>query len=143
MNPFKYLLSGCRHCMFHITWDFYLLTIFWDASIRLRRRRARIVWVSIDRLLIEAPTVPEPCLTFEPDFAVQQGSEVASVGVVVEALDEAARTFYLHHEFVQLQDHPNQIFLAMATIERAFKARGIDQPASSSRSIPQPTREPT
>ena len=48
-------------------------------------------------------------------------SEVASVGVVVEALDETARSFYLHHEFVQLPDHPNRLFLAIATIERAFK----------------------
>jgi len=50
-------------------------------------------------------------------------SEVASVGVVVEALDETARSFYLHHEFVPLQDHPNKVFLAMVTIEKAFKAR--------------------
>ncbi|HXB66944.1 MAG TPA: hypothetical protein VNY05_01805 [Candidatus Acidoferrales bacterium] len=50
-------------------------------------------------------------------------SEVASVGVVVEFLDENARAFYLHHEFAQLQDHPNKLFLAMATIERAFKAK--------------------
>ena len=49
-------------------------------------------------------------------------SEVASVGVVVEALDETARSFYLHHEFVPMQDHPNKLFLAMVTIERAFKA---------------------
>ena len=48
-------------------------------------------------------------------------SEVASVGVVVEALDQAAKAFYLHHEFVQLQDHPNKLFIAMATIERAFR----------------------
>jgi predicted GNAT family N-acyltransferase len=47
-------------------------------------------------------------------------SEVASVGVVVEALDETARAFYLHHESAQLQDHPNKLFLAMATIERTF-----------------------
>jgi hypothetical protein len=50
-------------------------------------------------------------------------SKVASVGVVVEALDETARSFYLHHEFVPLQDHPNKLFLAMVTIERAFRAR--------------------
>lgn len=48
-------------------------------------------------------------------------SEVASVGVVVESLDDTARTFYLHHEFVQLQDHPNKLFLAMSTIKRAFR----------------------
>ena len=50
-------------------------------------------------------------------------SEVASVGVVVEALDEIARAFYLHHEFTSLRDHPDRLFLAMATIEKAFKPR--------------------
>jgi GNAT superfamily N-acetyltransferase len=50
-------------------------------------------------------------------------SEVASVGVVAEALDETARSFYLHHEFVPTMGHPNKLFLAMATIEKAFKAR--------------------
>lgn len=49
-------------------------------------------------------------------------SEVASVGVVVDALDQAAKAFYLHHEFAQLQDHPNKLFIAMTTIERAFRA---------------------
>jgi predicted GNAT family N-acyltransferase len=48
-------------------------------------------------------------------------SEVASVGVVVEALDETARAFYLHHEFGPLSDHPNRLFLAMGTIEKAYK----------------------
>ena len=51
-------------------------------------------------------------------------SEVASVGVVVEALDESALAFYLHHEFQPLKDHPDKLFLAMATIERAFKPTG-------------------
>jgi predicted GNAT family N-acyltransferase len=50
-------------------------------------------------------------------------SEVASIGVVVETLNAAARSFYLHHEFTPLQDHANKLFLAMATIERAFQAR--------------------
>jgi hypothetical protein len=50
-------------------------------------------------------------------------SEIASIGVVVEALDETARSFYLHHEVVPFQDHPNKLFLAMATIEKAFKPK--------------------
>ena len=50
-------------------------------------------------------------------------AEVASVGVVVEALDDAARAFYLHHEFVHLQDHPNSLFLRMAIIEKTFKTK--------------------
>ena len=48
---------------------------------------------------------------------------VASVGVVVDALDDTARSFYLHHEFIPLLDHPNRLFLAMATIEKAFQPR--------------------
>jgi predicted GNAT family N-acyltransferase len=50
-------------------------------------------------------------------------SQVASVGVVADALDENARAFYIHHEFMPLKDHPDKLFLAMATIEKAFKAR--------------------
>jgi len=50
-------------------------------------------------------------------------AEVASVGVVVDALDDAARSFYLHHEFMPLLDHPNRLFLAMATIEKVFQTR--------------------
>ncbi len=48
-------------------------------------------------------------------------SQVASVGVVVDALDENARAFYLRHEFRSLRDHPDKLFIAMATIENAFK----------------------
>jgi predicted GNAT family N-acyltransferase len=50
-------------------------------------------------------------------------SEVGSVGVVVDAWDQRARAFYLHHEFTQLRDHPNRLFRAMADIEKAFKTR--------------------
>ncbi len=46
--------------------------------------------------------------------------QVASVGVVAEAFDDAARSFYLHHQFIPLLEHPRKIFLAMATIQRAF-----------------------
>ena len=45
---------------------------------------------------------------------------VASVGVVAEAFDEAARNFYLHHEFSPLLEHPRKVFLAMGTIEKAL-----------------------
>jgi predicted GNAT family N-acyltransferase len=47
-------------------------------------------------------------------------TQVGSVGVVVDALDEPARAFYVHHEFKSLADHPDKLFLAMATIERAL-----------------------
>ena len=47
-------------------------------------------------------------------------AEVASVGVVAEAYDEAAREFYLHHEFIPVAEHPRKLFIAMATIQKAF-----------------------
>lgn len=47
--------------------------------------------------------------------------EVASVGVVAEAIDNSAREFYLHHEFIPLLEHPRKLFIAMGTIQQAFK----------------------
>jgi GNAT superfamily N-acetyltransferase len=47
--------------------------------------------------------------------------DVASVGVVAEAIDDAARAFYLHHEFRPLAEHPRKLFIAMKTIEDAFR----------------------
>ncbi len=46
---------------------------------------------------------------------------MASVGVLVEALDANARAFYLHHEFAPLRDHPDRLFFHMVEIEKAFK----------------------
>jgi hypothetical protein len=48
-------------------------------------------------------------------------NEVASIGVVVDAIDDAARCFYQHHEFVPLAEHPKRLFLPMTTIAKAFK----------------------
>lgn len=50
----------------------------------------------------------------------KNSSQVASVGVVAEAVDETARTFYLHHEFVPLTEHARKLFIAMKTIQKAF-----------------------
>jgi GNAT superfamily N-acetyltransferase len=47
-------------------------------------------------------------------------TEVGSVGVVAEAINDAARKFYLHHEFVPLLEHPQKLFIAMGTIKALF-----------------------
>lgn len=47
-------------------------------------------------------------------------AQVASVGVVAEAIDEAAQAFYRHHEFIALLEHPRKLFIAMVTIQKAF-----------------------
>ena len=54
------------------------------------------------------------------DRSWKNSSQVASVGAVAEAIDEAARRFYLHHEFTALAEHPRKLFLAMKTIQKAF-----------------------
>jgi len=53
----------------------------------------------------------------------RNASEVGSVAVVVDALNERARAFYLHHEFVPLRDSPDRLFWAMADIEKAARGR--------------------
>jgi predicted GNAT family N-acyltransferase len=50
----------------------------------------------------------------------KNSTQVASLGVVAEAIDEAARHFYLHHEFIALAEHPRKLFIAMKTIQKAF-----------------------
>jgi len=50
-------------------------------------------------------------------------SAVASVAVVVDALDDNARAFYRHHEFASLRDYPNTLFRTMTDIEKAFRGR--------------------
>ena len=47
-------------------------------------------------------------------------TEIGSIGVVAEAMNEAARKFYLHYEFVPLIEHPQRLFIAMRTIEKTF-----------------------
>lgn len=47
-------------------------------------------------------------------------NEIASMAVLVDAKDEAARRFYLHHDFMPLQDQPNRLFLPMSSIAALF-----------------------
>jgi hypothetical protein len=51
----------------------------------------------------------------------KNSSRIASAGVVAEAIDEAARQFYLHHEFFPLPGQPRKFFITMQTIARAFR----------------------
>ncbi len=42
--------------------------------------------------------------------------EIAAYAVYVEALDDSARSFYLHYGFTQLDDDPHHLFITMKTI---------------------------
>jgi GNAT superfamily N-acetyltransferase len=48
-------------------------------------------------------------------------TEVASAGVVAEAVDDSAREFYLHHEFIPVLEHPRKVFIAMGTLGELFR----------------------
>lgn len=50
-------------------------------------------------------------------------ADVASIGVVAEAINDAARGFYLSQEFTAVTGHPDKLFMAMTTIEKAFRAQ--------------------
>jgi ribosomal protein S18 acetylase RimI-like enzyme len=43
-------------------------------------------------------------------------AEIAAFAMTVDAKDEAALRFYLHHGFIPLQDTPTKLFLPLATV---------------------------
>ncbi len=53
--------------------------------------------------------------------ALAASRQVGSIAVVVDAKDEAAIKFYAGYGFIRLPDHPNRLFLPMATIEMMFR----------------------
>ena len=46
----------------------------------------------------------------------RQREQIAAMAVVVEAKDDAARTFYERYGFVRYEDHPYRLYLPMTTI---------------------------
>jgi predicted GNAT family N-acyltransferase len=52
--------------------------------------------------------------------SLQQSQAVASMAVVVDAKDGDAKAFYLKYGFIELPDHPDRLFLPMATIQEMF-----------------------
>ena len=49
------------------------------------------------------------------------GSEIAGFALVVDAKDDEAAAFYLHHGFVPLADQPRTLFLPVATARAAHR----------------------
>jgi len=52
--------------------------------------------------------------------SLENTHEIGSIGVVVNAYNESAERFYLHHEFTPLPGQTRKLFLAMATIKKLF-----------------------
>jgi ribosomal protein S18 acetylase RimI-like enzyme len=52
--------------------------------------------------------------------ALEHSRNIASVAVVVDAIDENARAFYRRYGFIDIPDHPNRLFLPMKTVTQLF-----------------------
>lgn len=52
--------------------------------------------------------------------ALEHSRSIASVAVVVDAIDEKARAFYERYGFVNLSNHPNRLFVPMKTVAQFF-----------------------
>jgi ribosomal protein S18 acetylase RimI-like enzyme len=52
--------------------------------------------------------------------AARQTEEIASMAVVVDAIDEAAVAFYQKFHFLSLPETPRTLFIEMATIKKLF-----------------------
>ena len=50
----------------------------------------------------------------------ETNAQVASMALVVDAIDDNARAFYEAFGFIRFPDHPDQLFLPMATIAKLF-----------------------
>ena len=51
---------------------------------------------------------------------LNQSAEVASMAVVVDAIDEAAVRFYQKYDFLALPNTPDTLFIEMATVKKLF-----------------------
>ncbi len=52
--------------------------------------------------------------------SLENTREMGSIGVVVDAYDDNARRFYLHHEFTLMPGEDRKLFLSMVTIRKLF-----------------------
>jgi ribosomal protein S18 acetylase RimI-like enzyme len=54
--------------------------------------------------------------------ALDLSRSIASVTIVVDAKNAAAKAFYRKHDFIELPEHKNRLFLPMKTVEQMFAA---------------------
>lgn len=51
---------------------------------------------------------------------VASSTDVAAMAVIVDAINDQAKTFYLKFEFIEFEDHPGLLFLPMATVKKVI-----------------------
>ena len=52
--------------------------------------------------------------------ALEHSRDIASVAVVVDAIDENAHAFYRRYGFIDIPNHPNRLFVPMKTVAQIF-----------------------
>ena len=52
--------------------------------------------------------------------AIEHSRNIASVAVVVDAIDENARAFYRRYGFIEIPSHSNRLFMPMKTVAQIF-----------------------
>jgi predicted GNAT family N-acyltransferase len=52
--------------------------------------------------------------------ALEHSRNIASVAVVVDAIDENAHAFYRRYGFIDIPNHPNRLFIPMKTLAQLF-----------------------
>ena len=52
--------------------------------------------------------------------ALEHSRNIASVAVVVDAIDENARAFYKRYGFIDIPNYPNRLFIPMKTVAELF-----------------------
>ena len=52
--------------------------------------------------------------------SLKAANEIASVAVIVDAIDDSARTFYQHYGFIIFPDQTHRLFIHMQTIGEMF-----------------------
>jgi GNAT superfamily N-acetyltransferase len=52
--------------------------------------------------------------------ALEHSRNIASIALIVDAVDENARAFYRRYGFIDIPNHPNRLFMPMNTIAELF-----------------------
>lgn len=97
----------------------------WPAELKKRLPRYQLIPVTLlGRLALDKSRhgqgLGEFLLMNALSRSLKAAHEIASVAVIVDAIDDTARAFYQHYGFILFPNHPYRLFLHMQTIDEMF-----------------------
>jgi GNAT superfamily N-acetyltransferase len=109
-----------------------LVIEFTEHSAALQRRRPRyplLPSVLVGRLPVDAEFQRqgsgEGLLYDAMKRVLTHTDQVAAMAVIVDAIDERARSFYERHGFSRFASDPNRLYLPMTTVVQLVEDRGV------------------